>query len=310
MSQFSELFPDNESCEKHLTEQRLRNGFVCPECGHLDYWFLSNRKLFDCKNCRHQTSITAGTIFHSTRVSVYNWYLLIFTMMVLEEGAVISEMQRLLGIGSYKTAWLMAHKIRKAMAEMDERLKFAGLVKINVSYFRSKLSMPIGSTSNHRVVLLAVATYRNNNGESKLGAVRMAIVNNDSTQSIKGFLQTIDRGIKPGDITQLLNRLCIEGWRSYTQDSNSDNLVHVETLLLDSEPAGRLLPWIDRIISHAKDVILIRHRGVSHKNIDAYLSEIVFRFNHSHWDIELFNRLIRSCLKTDKLYYKNLVHPT
>ena len=65
--EFQKAFPDNEACAKHLAEQRWQKRFVCPKCGHDEAWYLSKRKLFDCKNCRFQTSVTAATIFHGTR---------------------------------------------------------------------------------------------------------------------------------------------------------------------------------------------------------------------------------------------------
>ena len=102
---FQKSFSDNESCAQHLVEQRWPDGFICPRCGYQEAWYLSKRRLFDCRSCRHQTSITAGTIFHKTRVPLLKWYWLIYHMAMDKVGVSVFEMQRLLGIGCYETAW-------------------------------------------------------------------------------------------------------------------------------------------------------------------------------------------------------------
>lgn len=117
--EFQKAFPDDEACEKHLTQQRWPKGFVCPKCGHAKAWYLTSRKLFDCKSCRSQTSLIAGTIFEGTRTPLIKWYWLLYHMAIDKVGVSISGMQRILEISQYRTAWLMAHKVRKAMADRD-----------------------------------------------------------------------------------------------------------------------------------------------------------------------------------------------
>ena len=104
-NELENVFIDNESCAKHLAKQRWPDGFVCPRCGYQDHWYLSKRNLYDCKNCRHQTSVTAGTLFHQTHVPLRVWYRMIYTMALMTEGVSIDDMQEKLGIGCYETAW-------------------------------------------------------------------------------------------------------------------------------------------------------------------------------------------------------------
>jgi transposase-like protein len=307
LRQFRESFSDNESCQKHLLEQRWRNGFICPRCGYQQAWFLSTRNLFECKSCRHQTSPTAGTIFHKTHVPLKDWYLLIFFMTILEDGVSVSEMQRLLEIGSYKTAWMMAHKIRKAMVERDKRFRLAGLMKLSMSFFSSE-AMNRGQDHVHKsVVLCAVAIYKNYKGEDEPGFAHMEVVNDSSAETLEGFLQKVGRGKKTREGKQLMEKILSDGWSSHVQDANDDNLSHYKIAFLNSETADRLIPWINSIIANAKDVILKKHRGISEKYLHAYLSEIVYRLNHRHWEKELFDRLIHACLQTNIVNDNNLV---
>ena len=94
--EFQKEFPNDEACAKHIAGQRWPNGFVCPQCGHTKAWYLSKRHLFDCKNCRFQTSTIAGTIFHGTRTPLVKWYWMIYHMAMDKVGVSVAEMQRLL----------------------------------------------------------------------------------------------------------------------------------------------------------------------------------------------------------------------
>jgi hypothetical protein len=294
---FREAFLDNESCLKHLSEQRWPKGFVCPECGYSQGWFLSKRNLFDCKGCRHQTSFTAGTIFHNSHVPLINWYRLIFFMTILERGVSIIEMQRLLKIGSYKTAWRMAHKIRNAMEEKDGRFKLAGLVKIDVSYFSSNIARQIRSQNRKGVILCAFAFYRNYRNEEETGVACMKIVKDVSSKSIINFLNSIDCGEKTKQGRQILKTLQSDGWQSYAEESTNDNFSHCKIVLINPEIANRILPWIGRFIANAKNVIIGTHRGVSSRYLRAYLSEIVYRFNHRQWEKKRFDQIIQVCVR-------------
>lgn len=84
--EFQKAFPDDEACANHLARLRWPDGFICPHCGHNEAWFLSVRKLFDCKKCRRQTSVMAGTIFQGSRTPLVKWYWLIYHMAMNKVG--------------------------------------------------------------------------------------------------------------------------------------------------------------------------------------------------------------------------------
>lgn len=160
-------FPDEQACLKHLIEQRWPDGFICPKCGHGEAWYLSKRKLFDCKSCRFQASMTAGTIFHSTRIPLTKWYWLIYRMATDKVGVSIWQMQRLLDIRQYRT-WLMAHKIRKAMADRDSRYSLAGLVEMDDSFFGPSGGRRGRGSERKKTVLCAVSLYKDHKGKENL----------------------------------------------------------------------------------------------------------------------------------------------
>ena len=303
---FQKAFRDEEACAKHIVEQRWPDGFVCPSCKYSDAWYLSKRKLFDCKYCRVQTSVTAGTIFQGTRTPLVKWYWLIYHMAMNKVGVSVSEMQRLLDIKQYRTAWLMAHKIRKAMIDRDAKYSLAGLVEMDESFFGSVGKTRGRGTEKKCMVLCAVSLYKDGQGKDHPGFAHMRIVEDGSTSTIEDFLKRLGYGPESKEGRSLLKAIRTDGWRSYGKVAKGMDLSHCRVVLKDPKAAGKLLPWVHSIISNAKSVIRGAHRGVSKKHLQAYLSEICYRFNRRFWEKELFDRLVHACVSTGTLTYGEL----
>ena len=306
--EFQKAFPNDEACEKHLTQQRWPKGFVCPKCGHAKAWYLTSRKLFDCKSCRSQTSLIAGTIFEGTRTPLIKWYWLLYHMAMDKVGVSISGMQRILEISQYRTAWLMAHKVRKAMADRDARYGLAGLIEMDESFFGPKGSIRGRGSERKSTVLCAVSLYRDRKGEEKPGFAHMQVVDNASADTVEDFLDRLGCGVMTKEGQQLLEAIRSDGWKSYGKAAKDKELQHIKVVLRDPKAAGRLLPWVHRVISNVKSVIRGTHRGVSEKHLQSYLSEICYRFNRRFWEKELLDRLIQACVSTDTITYKELIY--
>jgi predicted RNA-binding Zn-ribbon protein involved in translation (DUF1610 family) len=306
--EFQKEFPDDEACAKHIAAQRWPDGFTCPQCGHSETWYLSKRHLYDCKNCRFQTSVTAGTIFHGTRTPLVKWYWMIYHMAMDKVGVSIAEMQRLLDIKQYRTAWLMAHKIRKAMSDRDAQYSLAGLVEMDDSFFGPKGSKRGRGSERKSTVLCAVSLYRDRGGKEHPGFAHMQVVDNASSDTIEDFLDRLGCGTTTKEGQDLLEAIRTDGWRSYGKAAKATDLSHYKVVLRDPKAAGKLLPWVHRVISNAKAVIRGSHRGVSEKHLQAYLSEICYRFNRRFWERELFDRLIKACISAETITHDQLVY--
>ena len=83
---FQEKFQTEEDCQERLIELRWPDGFICPRCKGEDYYDLPKRRLYQCKGCGYQVSITAGTVMHGTRTSLLKWFWAIFLMSTAKEG--------------------------------------------------------------------------------------------------------------------------------------------------------------------------------------------------------------------------------
>lgn len=306
--EFQREFSTEDACVLHLMEMRWPDGFKCPRCGHGEAWFIQTRNIFDCKGCRAKISLTAGTIFHKTRTPLIKWYWLIYHMATDKVGVSISEMQRVLEIKDYKTAWLMAHKVRKAMADRDAGYSLAGLIEMDDSFFGPKGSKRGRGSERKSTVLCAVSLYRDRQGKERPGFAHMQVVDNASAKTIEDFLERLGCGAMTQEGQQLLEAIRSDGWKSYGRAATNRSLEHFKVVLRDPKAAGRLLPWIHRVISNAKAVIRGAHRGVSEKHLQSYLSEICYRFNRRFWERELFDRLVKACISTETVTSHQLMN--
>jgi transposase-like protein len=130
--QFRARFPDEQSCVAYLERLRWPEGFRCPGCAS-----EKGRRLEDgswaCSGCARKVSVTAGTIFDRSRVPLADWFTAIWFMTNQKHGISALGLQRLLGLGSYRTAWTMLRKLRSAMVR-PARERLAGTVEVDETY--------------------------------------------------------------------------------------------------------------------------------------------------------------------------------
>ena len=120
--EFQTQFPDDDHCWAYLRRARWPRGFLCPRCGGRGSHFLASRRLEQCRACRYQSSVTAGTVFHGTRVSLRVWFLGIFFLARHKKGISALQFQKDTGLGSYQTAWTLLHKLRSGLATLPAPL--------------------------------------------------------------------------------------------------------------------------------------------------------------------------------------------
>ena len=129
---FEERFSNDAACRAYLVQLRWPDGFRCPRCGHGRACLIRDT-YFQCAECRHQASVTAGTIFQDTRKPLRLWFRAIWYVTSQKNGASALGLQRILGIRSYVTAWSWLHKLRRAMVRPGrDRLK--GVIEVDETY--------------------------------------------------------------------------------------------------------------------------------------------------------------------------------
>jgi transposase-like protein len=138
LAELEAQFSKEEACLDYLFQLRWPNGYLCPRCGHTKGWRV-RRTLIECGSCSYQSSVTAETIFHRTRKPLTMWFRVIWWVTSLKTGASALAMQRVLGLGSYETAWTWLHKLRRAMVR-PERDRLSGRVEVDETYVGATLS--------------------------------------------------------------------------------------------------------------------------------------------------------------------------
>ena len=122
---FHELYGTEELCRAALFAWRWPKGFVCPRCGGGAYSEIRTRDLLQCRSCRHQASLTAGTIFHRTHLPLTAWFLAMHLIGQSKNGISSLELSRRLGV-NYDTAWKLHHKLMQVMLEREAEQPLGG----------------------------------------------------------------------------------------------------------------------------------------------------------------------------------------
>ena len=132
--EFQQKFSSEQACRDYLFKMRWPNGFQCPMCSHSRAYEITRRHLFECTQCGYQATVTAGTIMYKTLTSLLVWFWAIYLVSNDKRGTSANQISKQFGI-SYPTAWLMLHKIRKAMGDRDARYMLAGIVEMDDALF-------------------------------------------------------------------------------------------------------------------------------------------------------------------------------
>ncbi|MCK4394942.1 IS1595 family transposase, partial [Candidatus Bipolaricaulota bacterium] len=132
-------FSTQRKCEKFLQLERWPGGVTCPRCGANKPYYTASLKKWECRKCRYQFTVTAGTIFHRSRTPLKKWFIAIYLMCVSKKGISAKQLQRTIGV-TYKTAWRMGQQIRKAMKHANFEDKLAGIVEMDDVYIECKKS--------------------------------------------------------------------------------------------------------------------------------------------------------------------------
>jgi len=254
------------------------------------------RGLRKCAVCRRETSVTAGTIFHASRLPLSSWLAAIWYVVNQKQGVSALGLQRVLGFGSYQTAWAWLHKLRRAMV-LPGRDELAGAVEVDETLIGG---LKPGNRGRRAVgkALVVIAVECHDGGP---GRVRMRRISNASGDVLADFvLDNVARG----------SEVRTDAWNGYNQIGRY-RFSHVVTNLNETgDPAHVAMPEVHRVASLLKRWLLGTHQGaVSHDHLDYYLDEFTFRFNRRrarHRGL-LFYRLIEGALLANPHPYTSLI---
>jgi len=288
-------FSTEEACRAYLCSLRWPDGFVCPRCAHAKAW-RKGEALFECAGCGHQASVTAGTIFERTRTPLPVWFRAIWWVVTQKNGASALGLKRVLGLGSYETAWTWLHKIRRAMVRPG-RDRLDGRMEVDESYLGG-LEEGVHGRQTFKKALVVVAAQEDGEG---IGRIRMARIPDASAESLLAFVRS---AVEPGSCVRT------DGWSGYA-GLKAQGYRHEATILGPARASANVLfPRVHRVVSLLKRWILGTHQGaVSPEHLDGYLDEFTFRFNRrtSRSRGKLFYRLLQNAVAVDPAPYGQLI---
>src|ERR1700757_4406831 len=200
LAEFEARFSSEAACREYLLRLRWPDGFGCPRCGGEKTWPLRGF-LLQCAGCKYQSSVTAGTIFQDTRKPLTMWFRAMWSVTSQKNGASAIGLQRVLGLGSYKTAWTWLHKLRRAMVRPG-RDRLSGRVEVDETYWGG-LEEGVRGRQTERKSLIVIAAQEDGPG---IGRIRMKRIPDASADSLMEFVK---EAIEPGSSVHT------DGWPGY-----------------------------------------------------------------------------------------------
>jgi transposase-like protein len=290
---FQRRFVSEEACAAHLLKLRWPNGFSCPRCRHERAYRIQRRRgLYQCAGCRYQVSLTAGTVFHKTRLPLQVWFWAIFLVAHDKRGVSARMLARELEIG-YPAAWLMLHKIRKAMGDRDAAYALAGIVELDDAYFGAPTQGgKRGRGTEKASVLIGVSL----SDEGRPRYAKMRLIADLKAETLQ---QAMTSFLAPGA------HLATDGHRSYPVAANAA-LYPITAKNFDPAKDASHLKWLHTIISNAKAFIAGTYHGLDKKHLQAYLDEYCYRFSRRNFSGQGFNRLLKAAIATTTVTYADL----
>ncbi len=302
LPEFNRFFSDEAACEAYLQKLRWPEGFVCPACANHGGW-KTKRSLWVCGNCQRQTSLSAGTIFAGTRTPLLSWFAAIFQLVSQKHGMSAMGFKKLMGLGSYETAWAHLHKLRRAMVRPGRDM-LDGLVELDESYVGGREVGLAGRQTIKKTAVVVAVEVRGPGGSERAGRLRMSRLDRLSKVGVFDF---VAEAIKPGSAIRT------DGWPAYADLSEAGYELDQINLVASDQPAAVHLPHVHRANSLLKRWLLGTHQGsVSPNQLDYYLDEFVFRFNRrnsKHRGL-LFYRLLEEAVRTEPIPLKRIVGGT
>jgi transposase-like protein len=295
LPEFEAQFPDDAACARWLFEKRWPDGFRCPDCGHAKGWELARGTLLvECARCHRQTSVTAGTVLHRSHLPLKLWFLAAWLVATHKNGMSARQLWLQLGLGSYKTAWLLLRKLRRAMVD-PEREPLAGLVEVDETSlsFRTK-DDPVTAKpgrSHEGKLLIAGAVEIVGKGP---GRVRLTVIGDYSAATLNAF---VAGNVAAG------STVVSDGWSGYATLTD----VKHDPRVIGDAPAHLVLPWIHRVFANAKRWALGVYHGLRRQHLQTYLDEFVFRFNRRRNPAAAFERLLGLSLTLQPATYQMLI---
>jgi hypothetical protein len=289
---FSANFVSEESCRLHFKEQRDKIGVNC-KCGSSEHFWIKSRWSYECKKCKHRTSLRSGTIMQSSNLSFLIWYKTMFLLSATKKGFSSKEIQKQLGLKRYEPVWSMVHKLRKAMGNRDSRYTLEGMIELDEGYFTVESS--------------EIEKDKGVRGKGAVGKQNVAIMAESTpledieTGKKSSHCRYFKAKVLSGHGAEEINEVVIESIddKSIVFSDKSTSYIDIAdyvelhiTEKSDKETTNETLKWVHITISNAKRTLLGNYHKIKGKYLQLYLNEFVYKLNRRYFGDKMFDRLV------------------
>jgi transposase-like protein len=286
-------FQTEDQCRADIIKLKYKDGIVmCPFCGSQKNYPVKDN-FYECAQCGRQASILSGTLFQDTRKPLRVWFRAMWYIVSQKNGTSALGLQRILGFGSYRTAWTWLHKLRRAMIRPG-RDKLSGRVEIDEAYFGGSETGGKRGRGTENKVLAAIAVETT---KQKTGRIRIGMITDLSSESLHAFIETaVEKG----------STVITDGWKGYNGISEKG----YKHKVMNRETEDVVLPRVHTVIALIKRWILGTLQGsCSNEHIAYYFDEYTFRFNRRKSKSRglLFYRLLQNAVRLEPVTYAKIV---
>ena len=294
-AQFREAYGTEERCRAAVEELRWPKGFVCPLCGSCEGRWLSTRPKIQCRACRHQVSLTAGTIFHATKLPLTSWFLAMWLVATAKNGISSVELGRRLGI-KQTNAWALKQKVMHVMAEREGRKRLESRVEMDDAYLGGHRPGRRGRGAAGKQPFVAAVSTSDDRRPRKIKLL-----------PVKGFRKKEIRKLVAEHLAST-SRLVTDGLSCWTAAAEA-GLEHTAMVTGGGKRAAGWSPfrWVNTTLGNVKAAITGTYRRVSPGHAGRYLASFAWRHNRPFQLESLIPRLVHSAVRTAPLPYAKLV---
>lgn len=282
LSRSNEFPYSEEDCVSALFKAKWPEGFRCPECGHDKAYCITTRRLplYECANCHAQPSLIVGTVMEGSKLPLASWFQAI-RLHASPDGINALQLSKIISV-TYKTAWLLCHKIRHAMSRAEAGRLLSGLVKITSTIYCSQRLTKHNFTWHSREQSLLIGVSESRPGQ--FDAIKLQLQNKHALSFKREF---------PDPEEFIRNNVADEAW---------SNIVILSVRRRNRDYR------VTRIGVMAQWRLGALFKGIGPKHLQAYLNQFCYDWN---WGGDSkFDNLLRHCAQTKTVIYRNLIGET
>jgi transposase-like protein len=294
LHEFLEKYGTDTQCSQALYQLRWPNGYVCPECGNTTGCELKKRKIYQCHKCHHQTSLTAGTIFHGTKLPLKKWFLAIYLLTQRKKSISALQLSREIGV-NYNTAWKLKHKLMQVMMERQSEERLAGRIEMDDAYIGGEKPGKRGRGSSNKIPFVAAVETTQDGRPMKIHLRRVrSFHKTEIARYAKSSLMAGSTVFSDG----------LYCFRAVTE-AKCDHIAVVTGGGRKSAQHSSF-KWVNTMLGNVKNSLLGTFHAIREKHVPRYLAEFEYRFNRRFDLPKMIERLLFVALRTPPMPYRFL----